>query len=58
MKRAPAQPSEELHPSFVRKTLLKAVENRMRTEGWLQRQKDKAAGVDASIRDTKAYLLL
>ena len=35
VKRAPAQPSKELPSSFIRKTLLEAAENRMRTEVWL-----------------------
>ena len=32
VKRAPAQPSKELLPSSIRKTLLEVAENRMRTE--------------------------
>ena len=54
VKKALAQPSEELLPSSVRKALLEAAENRIRTEAWLQRQKDKAAGVGASTRGTRS----
>ena len=50
VKKAPAQPSAKLPPSFVRKALLEAAENRMRTKAWLQRQKDKVARVSALTR--------
>ena len=44
------QPSGESTPSLARKTLLEAVQDRLRTKAWLQRQKDKATGVSGSAR--------
>ena len=53
------QPSRESTPSPVRRALLEAAQNRMRLEAWMQKQKDKAAGVGASaggIRSSSASL--
>ena len=59
MKKAPVQPSRESTPSPIRKALLEVVQNRMISEAWVQKQKDRAAGVGASagaIRSSSASL--
>ena len=48
------EPSRDSTPSALRRTLLEAAENRMREEAWVQKQKDKAAGVGASTGGTRS----
>ena len=54
MKKAPVQPSGESTQSSIKRALQEAGQDRLRTNAWLQRQKDKATRVGGSIRRTKS----
>ena len=47
VKKAPMEPSRESTPFPIRRALLEVAQNRMRSEAWVQKQKDKSAGVSA-----------
>ena len=44
VKKAPAEHSRESTPSLVRRALFKAAHNVIRSEAWVQKQKDKVTG--------------
>ena len=54
VKKAPIQLSPNQLTRITRQQLLKAAQDKARTEAWVQRQKDKATGVGTSIRSTRS----
>ena len=54
MKKTPEKPSSEPTSLSSKRALLKAAQDRSRTEAWLQRQKDKAIRIGGSTRGTRS----
>ena len=54
MKKTPEKPSGEPTSLSSKRALLKAAQDRLRNEAWLQRKKDKATGIGGSARGTKS----
>ena len=48
MNKAFAEPSRDSTPSSLRRVKREAIENRLREEAWLQKQKNLATGIGAS----------